>query len=59
MQPERIAVSIDEAAAITGVSRRSIYRAMDGGELAFAIVAGRRRILTAALQSWIAGERAA
>jgi excisionase family DNA binding protein len=42
---ERLAYSIDEAAAITGLSRDLLYDQMRAGKLAYLKV-GRRRIIT-------------
>jgi excisionase family DNA binding protein len=43
--PERLAYSVDEAAAITGLSRDLLYDQMRTGRLAYLKV-GRRRIIT-------------
>jgi excisionase family DNA binding protein len=42
---ERLAYSVDEAAAITGLSRELLYNQMRTGKLAYLKV-GRRRIIT-------------
>ena len=42
---DRLAYSVDEAAAITGLSRDLLYDQMRAGKLAFLKV-GRRRIIT-------------
>jgi excisionase family DNA binding protein len=42
---ERLAYSVDEAAAITGLSRDLLYDQMRAGKLAY-IKVGRRRIIT-------------
>jgi excisionase family DNA binding protein len=42
---ERMAYSVDEAAAMTGLSRDLLYDQMRAGELAYLKV-GRRRIIT-------------
>jgi excisionase family DNA binding protein len=42
---ERLAYSVDEAAAITGLSRDLLYDQMRAGKLAYLKV-GRRRIIT-------------
>jgi excisionase family DNA binding protein len=43
--PERVAYSVDEAAAITGLSRDLLYDQMRTGKLAYLKI-GRRRIIT-------------
>ena len=42
---ERLAYSVDEAAALTGLSRELLYDQMRAGRLAY-IKVGRRRIIT-------------
>ena len=42
---ERLAYSVDEAAALTGLSRELLYDQMRAGKLAYLKV-GRRRIIT-------------
>ena len=42
---ERLAYSVDEAAALTGLSRELLYDQMRAGKLAY-IKVGRRRIIT-------------
>jgi excisionase family DNA binding protein len=44
-QLERVAYSVDEAAAITGLSRDLLYDQMRTGKLAYLKI-GRRRIIT-------------
>ncbi len=44
-RPERLAYSVDEAAAITGLSRDLLYDEMRTGRLAYLKI-GRRRIIT-------------
>jgi hypothetical protein len=49
---EPLAVTIDSARRMLGgVSRSSIYRALDRGELTGTIVCGRRLILTASIKA--------
>jgi hypothetical protein len=42
--PKRIAYNIEEAMFASGLSRRSLIRAMESGQLPSAFVMGRRRI---------------
>ena len=52
---ERLAYSVDEAAAITGLSRELLYDQMRAGKLAY-IKVGRRRIITRQhLEAFLAG----
>jgi excisionase family DNA binding protein len=52
---ERLAYSVDEAAAITGLSRDLLYDQMRTGKLAYLKV-GRRRIITRQhLEAFLAG----
>ncbi len=52
---ERMAYSVDEAAAITGLSRDLLYDQMRAGKLAYLKV-GRRRIITRQhLDAFLAG----
>jgi excisionase family DNA binding protein len=52
---ERLAYSVDEAAAITGLSRDLLYDQMRVGKLAYLKV-GRRRIITRQhLEAFLAG----
>ena len=52
---ERLAYSVDEAAAITGLSRDLLYDQMRAGKLAYLKV-GRRRIITRLhLEAFLAG----
>jgi len=52
---ERLAYSVDEAAAITGLSRDLLYDQMRAGKLAYLKV-GRRRIITRQhLEAFLAG----
>ena len=52
---ERLAYSVDEAAAITGLSRDLLYEQMRAGKLAYLKV-GRRRIITRQhLEAFLAG----
>lgn len=53
--PEKLAYVLDEAVHASGVSRRSLYRAMDEGKLKFSFVAGRRRILPEDLRLYLRG----
>ena len=52
---ERLAYSVDEAAALTGLSRELLYDQMRAGKLAYLKV-GRRRIITRQhLEAFLAG----
>ena len=52
---ERLAYSVDEAAALTGLSRELLYDQMRAGKLAY-IKVGRRRIITRQhLEAFLAG----
>ena len=52
---ERLAYSVDEAAALTGLSRELLYDQMRAGKLAYLKV-GRRRIITRQhLEAFFAG----
>ena len=53
--PRRIAYNIEEAMFASGLSRRTLDRAMASGQLPSAFVAGRRRISPAALERFMAG----
>jgi helix-turn-helix protein len=53
--PEKLAFTIDEAIHASGISRRSLYRAMGEGKLTFSFVAGRRRIFPEALRTYLRG----
>ena len=57
--PERLCYTIEEAVAASGVSRRSIYRAMDDQALKFSFIAGRRRIMCSDLVEWLKSGRCA
>ena len=50
---EPLAISVDEAAALAGVSRSTLYTEMVAGRLAFAKVGKRRLIPTEALLDWL------
>jgi excisionase family DNA binding protein len=50
---ERLAYSVDEAAAITGLSRDLLYDQMRAGKLAYLKV-GRRRITRQHLEAFLA-----
>ena len=52
---ERLAYSLDEAAALTGLSRELLYDQMRAGKLSY-IKVGRRRIITRQhLEAFLAG----
>jgi excisionase family DNA binding protein len=51
--PERLAVPFSEAAALVGLSRASLYRALARGELKTIRVGARRLIRLAELDSWL------
>jgi excisionase family DNA binding protein len=51
---DRLAYSIDEAAALIGVSRYTMYRLMRDGTLPFARIRGQRRITRDALLQIVA-----
>jgi excisionase family DNA binding protein len=50
---EPLAISVDEAAALAGVSRSLLYDEMVAGRLAWAKIGKRRVIPIAALRSWL------
>jgi excisionase family DNA binding protein len=50
---EPLAISVDEAAALAGVSRSLLYAEMVAGRLAFAKIGKRRLIPTEALLDWL------
>lgn len=49
----KIAYTVDQAAAATGISRRKLYYLMAEGALAFSQRAGRRLIRAEALQALV------
>jgi hypothetical protein len=53
--PKRIAFTVDEAMFASGLSRRSLTRAMESGQLPSAFVMGRRRISPDALERFMRG----
>jgi hypothetical protein len=55
--PERICLTIDEAIAASGVSRRQLYREMDRGALKFSFIARRRRIIVDDLREFLRSGR--
>lgn len=52
-QTEKAAMSIAQAANYTGLSRSTLYRLMDAGELPSIKIAGRRLIRPAALDAML------
>ena len=52
-------LSVERVAELTGLSRRSVYRAVDAGELAAYRLRGRVRIPEAALDAWLEAHRVA
>jgi excisionase family DNA binding protein len=52
-------LSVREAARASGLSKQSVYRAVDRGELAGNLVCSRLRIHPADFLAWIDGDRAA
>jgi hypothetical protein len=53
--PKRIAFTVEEAMFARGLSRRSLTRAMERGQLPSAFVMGRRRISPDALERFMQG----
>ena len=53
--PERLAYSVDEAAAIIGLSRDLLYDQMRTGKLAYLKVGWRRIITRQHLEAFLAG----
>lgn len=56
---QRMALGIDEAAAVVGVGRSKIYESISAGELKSLKVGGRRLILPVDLSRWLEAHRAA
>jgi excisionase family DNA binding protein len=50
---EKAFYTINEAAELLGVTRKTIYQWMDSGRLAFVVVGERRRITQDAMQAFI------
>jgi excisionase family DNA binding protein len=59
VHPERLAVSVNQAAEAAGISRSSLYEEMAAGRLKFAKVGARRVILVDDLREWLASLRVA
>jgi excisionase family DNA binding protein len=55
---QRISVSIDEAAAASSLSRRTIYHAIRDGLLESRRIGGRRVILVKSLRRFLGADRA-
>lgn len=51
-----IAVKVDEAARLSGLSRSTLYRLMAQGQLASTVVRNRRLIVTASLRTLVTGD---
>ncbi len=47
-------LSVEQVAELTGLSKRSVYRAVDAGELVAYRLRGRVRIPESALEDWLA-----
>ncbi|MEQ8817864.1 MAG: helix-turn-helix domain-containing protein [Thalassobaculum sp.] len=52
--PERVAVSVEDAAAMVGIGRTTLYAAMGSGSLPSLKIGKRRLIRVDALKAWIA-----
>lgn len=55
---ERLAVSVEDAAAMAGVGRTTLYGALGDGSLQSLKIGKRRLIRIEALKSWIAAHEA-
>ena len=55
---EKPALSVNECAALLGVSRGSIYKLLNRGELKSVVIAGRRMFARSAIDSLIANASA-
>ena len=53
--PAKVALTIEEAQFVAGISRRSLERAIETGALRSAFVCGRRRIAPADLEAFMGG----
>jgi excisionase family DNA binding protein len=51
---ERLSLSIPDAVETTGLSRATIYRLMEEGELAYVKIRGRRLIMLSAIRDLLA-----
>jgi excisionase family DNA binding protein len=56
---DRLAVSVEDAAAIAGVGRTTLYEALGNGTLRSLKVGRRRLIPVPALQAWLAAHEVA
>ena len=56
---EKMALSIAEACAISGLQKDSLYREINAGRLKTAKVKGRRLIRRQALEQWLADQETA
>lgn len=56
---ERYAISIEEAAHRSGLSRSKIYEALKAGDLKSLKIGARRLIMISTLMTWLAGHEAA
>ena len=56
---ERLAVSVEDAAAMAGVGRTTLYSALGDGSLQSLKIGKRRLIRVEALKAWIASHEAA
>lgn len=57
--PNRIAVSIEEAAEMVGIGRSTLYGKLSAGELPSMKIGKRRLIRVDALNAWVAEQEAA
>ena len=56
---DKLALSIPEACALTGVQKDSLYREINAGRLKTAKVKGRRLIRRKSLEHWLADQETA
>ena len=56
---ERLAVSVEDAAAMAGIGRTTLYAALGDGSLRSLKIGKRRLIMVEALKVWIASHEAA
>ena len=59
MTTERLTVSVEDAAAMVGIGRTTLYAALGNGSLPSLKIGNRRLIRVDALRAWIAAHEAA